>query len=303
MFHTQPLSQRDPRWSNQWLGFGDASTTLGSDGCTLTCLTLVANGFGFADTPASLNEKLKSLGPNIGFSGPLIVFSGLPAADDGISLQNIIFCTNLPAPMADIDAALDAGLPVVVELDQSPSPGLQNHWVVIYARENGDYLIHDPWPVPAESGVSLVGRYGFAGSPVQIIDIAVFYAGSINPAPVQPPQPLTLVVIDTPEIAQAGGLALRDAPISGTVLKRLPAGTLLRVNELGDQALLKVGHSGEWFAVTVADGLNGFVAAWLVQAPAPKDLMRPLLVRHPLPPVANPSLSGIVQPPLRRTEG
>ncbi len=295
MFSTQPLSQRDPRWSDWPLGFGDASTTIGSDGCTLTCLTMAANGFGFTETPQSLNDKLKALGQNMGFSGPLIVFSGLPSALAGISLQSVVFCRNTPAPMADIDAALDTGFPVIVELDHSTAPGLQNHWVMIVGRSQGDYLINDPWPVPAEPPVSLTGRFGFAGTPAQIITIAVFYQGPLT----QAVQPLTLSVVDTQEIANFGGLALRFAPMVGRVIKRLPAGTRLSVNEAADQAMQKVGQWGEWIAVTTLDGMSGYVAAWLVQANHNPMLLSLAPHIHSLPKVADPALIGVVQPPLR----
>ena len=150
IFKTSPQSQRDPQWKDVTLGF-DGSITIGSDGCTLTCLTMIANGFGFQETPATLNARLKALGPGNGYLGGRMVWSGLPAALPGIVLQNLGVYRGSPANMDIIDAAIDAGLPVAVELDHSPSPGFQNHWVVLYGRQDGDYLIHDPWPVPAEA--------------------------------------------------------------------------------------------------------------------------------------------------------
>jgi hypothetical protein len=281
MFNTNPLSQRDPQWKNVVLGFGDPSITIGSDGCTLTSLTLVANGFGFNETPATLNEKLKALGPGRGFSDALMVFGGLAAALPGMQLKNFVLCRDSAAPMADIDAALDAGKPVVIELDQSPSPGLQNHWVVLYGRQDGDYLMHDPWPVPAEPGIPLTQRYGFAGAPAQIITAAVFYdnpnfqpqggTGRTGPitAPVVRRDKLSVAVSDAPDIRAAGGLALRDAPVSGNVKTRLLPGTLLDVREDIAAAGARIGQVGQWLNVSTADNNVGFVAAWLVHAEGP----------------------------------
>src|SRR5512133_1723379 len=142
MVSIQPLSQQDPRWSSITLGFGESDTTIGSDGCTLTCLTMVANGFGFSETPESLNEKLKNLGRGKGFLGALMVWNGLPQAVPGIVLANLAVCRSVPAPLDTINATLDAGKPVVVEVDRTLAPGVQNHWVVIYGRQGDDYLMH-----------------------------------------------------------------------------------------------------------------------------------------------------------------
>ena len=65
MFQVQPFSQRDPRWKDNLLGT-DNSSTIGSYGCLLTCLTMVADAFGASETPATLNNKMKAAG---GFPG------------------------------------------------------------------------------------------------------------------------------------------------------------------------------------------------------------------------------------------
>ncbi|HEY3343018.1 MAG TPA: hypothetical protein VGK81_13405, partial [Anaerolineae bacterium] len=299
-FKTAPLSQRDPQWKDITLGFGDASSTIGAYGCTLVCLTMVANGMGFDESPATLNDKLKALGPGNGYLGPLMVFSGLAAALPGIKFTNFVRCRDVPAPMADVDAALDAGNPVVVEVDYSPSPGLQNHWVLIYARQDGDYLIHDPWPIPVEASASLAQRYGFVGGPAQIITSALFYTGQ-NP---NTRQPYLVVVDNNQDIADVGGLALRDAPLTGAVQTRIPSGVTLKVVEPISSALRKLGQFGQWLTVETSDGRIGSVAAWLVHA-QPSALTIIASGEHELtlatPPsdaVSDPRLVGVVQPPL-----
>jgi hypothetical protein len=273
MFNTAPLSQRDPRWKDIPLGFTSGAETIGSDGCTLTCVTMLVNGFGFNETPASLNEKLKQLGANQGFFGALIAWFGVPRVSAGLKLNKLVDCRAVPAPMAEIDAALDAGKPVIVELDMSPNPGLQNHWVLIYARQGGDYLIRDPWPAPAEASASLTQRYGFAGAPAQIITYVVFYDHpNFTPQPPQPPAPtptqLVIVVNNQPDIVSAGGLALRDRPnaVGTTVIKRLPVGTELTPLEAAATVQQKVGVFNQWLNVKAADGTSGWVAAWLVHS-------------------------------------
>ena len=56
-FTPNHLSQRDPRWASEKLGF-DTTVTIGTDGCTLTCLTMLVNGYGFSETPSTMNRKL-----------------------------------------------------------------------------------------------------------------------------------------------------------------------------------------------------------------------------------------------------
>lgn len=307
MFNTQPLSQRDPRWRDIPLGFSTDGRTIGSDGCTLTVVTMLANGFGFSETPATLNDKLRALGPNQGFFGALIAWYGIPRVLSGLKLNKLVDCRNVPAPMAEIDAALDDGRPIVAELDMSPGSGFQNHWVLIYARRGGDYLIHDPWPEPAEPSASLVQRYGFAGSPAQIITYCAFFDNPNFRPPNGPPPPAattTVVVVnDTPDVHAAGGLALRNQPnaIGTQVLQRLPAGTVLTLLEPMASAKQKIGVYAQWLNVAAPDGTPGWVAAWYVHArevTATKALPRPTLPSKRRS-VREPDLDSAVQPPLR----
>jgi len=270
MFYTLPLSQQDPQWKDILLGFTTEGRTIGSDGCTLTCVTMMANGFGFQETPATLNDKLKAIGPNQGFFGALLAWYGVARALPGLRVSKLVECRQTPAPMGDIDAALSAGKPVIVELDMSPSPGFQNHWVLIYARQGNDYLIHDPWPFPTEQRALLTERYGFAGPPAQIITYCAFYDCSVS----QPPTNLSIVVNHSPDVLAVGGLALRDQPsVVGTrVLQRLPAGTVLTLLEPASSAIQKVGVFNQWLNVAAPNGQRGWVAAWYVHAREARDV-------------------------------
>lgn len=270
-FHTQPLSQRDPQWSAMRLGFSTEGHTIGSHGCTLTCVTMMANGFGYQETPASLNVKLRALGPNQGFFGSLLAWYGVIRVLPSLQLEHLIECRHKPAPMEIVDKALANGKPVIVELDMSPSPGFQNHWVLIYGREGSDYLIYDPWAWPVEERTTLTERYGFAGDPAKIITYVVVYNNPcFNPPPYPslPQQELILVVLDTEDIQAMGGLALRDRPgvYGSQVIRRLPAGTQLKPIEPLTSAKQKVGVFGQWIQVTTLDKTQGWVAGWLVSS-------------------------------------
>ncbi len=296
-FTPNVLSQRDPRWKDEQLGF-NPSVTLGTDGDALTCLAMLVNGFGFNETPSSLNAKLKALGNGVGFLGGLIVWPGLASAFPGLLFQRIVVCRDTPAPIADIDASLDAGQPLLVEIDRSPTPGLQNHWVLVYARQADDYLILDPFPQPPDNAPArLIARYGADRHPAEFISTVAWYDlfGAPTPAPVpastpepvfpsqpvtppepvpapqpvtpppSPPAPLTLSVRVLESIG-AVGLRLRDQPdANANTLAILSAGAALTVLEPPDQVRLKVGQTGQWLNVATLAGLSGYVLAWFVE--------------------------------------
>src|SRR5512138_3895353 len=138
------LSQQDPQWKNDLLGFGDPGDTIGMYGCALTSVAMLVSGHGYNETPKSLNQKLKS---KDGFVSSGIRWDVVRQVHPEITLKENIPCENTDAPLARINAALDAGQPVVVRVDSSPAAGLQWHYVMIYARNGSDdYLMLDPWP-------------------------------------------------------------------------------------------------------------------------------------------------------------
>jgi len=65
------FSQLNKKWKNILLGFS-TTRTLGSDGCTITCLACVLN-----ITPAEVNTRLKAVG---GFSGALVIWAKIKEA-------------------------------------------------------------------------------------------------------------------------------------------------------------------------------------------------------------------------------
>jgi hypothetical protein len=274
------LSQRDPRWADEKLGF-DPTVTIGSGGDALTCLAMLVDGFGFHESPASLNEKLKVLGKGVGFVQSLIVWPGLASAFPGILYRRAIICRDSNAPIADINASLDAGQPLLVEIDRSPVPTLQNHWVLVYARTPEDYLILDPYPWPPDTSlIGLLERYGDERDPAEFITTVVWYEALVVPAPVPTPTPVGL---STPGAAASTefsqdfcvrvvesvgqvGLRLRDqAAAEAATLSILPAGDSLTVLDAPDQAAARIGRTGEWIQVRNRIGLSGYVAAWLVE--------------------------------------
>ena len=316
MFNTNPISQRDPRWKDIRLGFSSEGRTIGSDGCTLTAMTMIANGYGFTETPATLNEKMKALGAGGGFIDALIVFAGLERACAGMDLLGVFNCRDVAAPLGDIDAALAAGRPVLVEVDRAPGPTTNFHWVVLIGKQGNDYLMRDPFPVPAESGDALVNaRYGMGRPVEQTISFVVYYTGPRKPTPPRPTPntggQVVVVVNNDPDIIAVGGLALRGTPeVGNNLIKRLPAGTELATLETAQVVRAKIGVPNQWLNVAT-NGNQGFVAAWLVQeksgtraiaragAKAPTTLARRSGTRRVDAPVSEPDAPPVMQPPLR----
>jgi hypothetical protein len=276
MFKVQPLSQTDPRWKDKPLGT-DNSSTIGKYGCLLTCMTMVANGYGFQETPDTLNEKMKSMR---GFQGAMVIPGALPAALPGMRYKKYQPCENYPAPMDEINATLVTGKPVIVMVDYSPAVGVQNHWIVLVDRKGSDYVIQDPYPYPAETKeVLLTKRYGFAGSPQNIIQAALWLEGDVEQPPQPKPTPKPIPTSGFAVYASVDALALRTQPVvaEDTLIKRLNIHAKLFVSEDVASAKPKIGQQGEWLKVIDADeGYEGYVAAWYVspeatpQPPAPK---------------------------------
>ncbi|MGH2523634.1 MAG: SH3 domain-containing protein [Anaerolineales bacterium] len=271
------LYQNDERWKDKFLGF-DNESTLGKFGCLLTSLAMVSNAFGADVTPESLNEKMKAAGA---FQGPWVRAFMIGSALPNVKyVKNVESQGDLPAPMAEVDAYLASGKPVIVEVDYAPDPGIQNHWIVIYAKQGDDYLIRDPWK-GAKSSATLVQKYGFAGGPAQIINRVIFLDGApvqgattTSAAPPATPKPVT----SPPPPAQTSfgpgfvvmsnvdALTLRSQPqiSNANVIRRLSANSKLLVLEQEASAKAKIGVKDQWLKVRDIEGREGYVAAWYV---------------------------------------
>jgi hypothetical protein len=81
------------------------------------------------------------------------------------------------------------------------------------------------------------------------------------PAPATPAQPATKLTVKT----TSDSVSFRSAPRVGddTFIAYLTKGTVLQVVEGGTPAS-KIGVQGQWLQVQLADGRQGYVAAWYV---------------------------------------
>jgi hypothetical protein len=268
VFETKALYQNDPKWKNVKLG-NQNQETIGTWGCLLTSLTMVANGFGYNETPETLNRKLKSVE---GFQGALVKPAVLPNVCPGVRYKGYQPCENAPAPMAQVDAALAAGMPIIVQVDWSPKAGLQTHWVVLYGKEGDRYLMKDPYRYGGDSPdkkLYLTDRYKHSGKdPATAITGLVWFEGQssgTSATPTEPPKPKPKVNVPADSFAVFGtadGLAFRSEPaISGALISRLPLSVKL-ISLEGGSSKKKVGVVNEWLHVQDPDGDQGYVAAW-----------------------------------------
>jgi len=276
------LSQQDPQWKNDLLGFGDPGDTLGMYGCALTSVAMLVSGHGYSETPKTLNEKLKAAN---GFVSSGIRWDVVNKVHPQITLKEQIFCENTDAPLAKIDAALAAGQPVVVRVDSSPAPGLQWHYVMVYARKGNDYLMLDPYPYQPGTAKEdlLMARYS-RGNPLQrsIQQILIYQCstagGTIStpttstPTTDTPPsQPTTGTSLGSGPRARVmaevtWGLNIRsstDTSSMANLVVNVKAGTELALTEANAES--KLGVNGQWVRVRTAQGQEGFAAAWYLE--------------------------------------
>jgi len=276
------LSQQDPQWKNDLLGFGDPGDTLGMYGCALTSVAMLVSGHGYNETPKSLNEKLKAAN---GFVSSGIRWDVVSKVHPQITLREQIFCENTDAPLAKIDAALAAGQPVVVRVDSSPAPGLQWHYVMVYARKGNDYLMLDPYPYQPGTAKEdlLMARYS-RGNPLQrSIQQILIYQCSTAGGTISTPTTSTPTTNTPPSTPTAGtslgsgprarvmaevtwGLNVRSSTDTSTMANlvvNVPAGTELALTEANAES--KLGINGQWVRVRTAQGQEGFAAAWYLE--------------------------------------
>jgi hypothetical protein len=266
-------SQQDPQWKQDILGFGTAEDTIGYVGCALTSVTMLLNGHGYSETPKTLNQKLKNVG---GFAGAGIAWSAVNKIYPNVTLKAFIPCGNSDAPLAQIDAALAAGQPAIVQVDRSPADGIQTHWVVLYARKGSDYLMLDPWPYQTDTTKEdlLMKRYAQGRTLQRAISHVILYEayGSGGTVNTPPSAPTTVTATTSGPSARVKaevtwGLNVRssiDTSSTSNIVVVAPAGSLLTLLEADGPS--KIGGVNQWVRVRTENGKEGFAAAWYLEA-------------------------------------
>lgn len=264
-------SQQDPRWKDIPLGSGPDS--IGYLGCALTSVAMLSSGWGFSETPATLNAKLKANG---GFVRQAIVWAGISKIYPALQSTGLTLVNDPPAPISQINASLASGQPAIVEVDSSPAPGLQTHWIVAYAVFGNDYLVLDPWPYPPDTGqVTLMSRFGHGRPLASAIKGVAWYQSTIGAPPPQAPPAGTDLYVRAVASATAG-LRLHPQPAlnSPASYAEMP-GVPLQVIEDKAGALAKIGQQDQWINIRDPQGHTGYVAAWFVEQAPPKSTPPP----------------------------
>ncbi len=265
MFTTKNLYQNDEAWAKTPLG--NSSETIGGWGCLLTSATMALNGIGYDETPVTVNEKMKKAG---GFQGAFFIPSVLPYIWSNCAYQDMQPCESSPAPIAQIDAAVAAGKPVILQVDWNKQAGIQTHFVLVKEKKGEDYSIYDPYKYGGDApgkDVLLTARYKYNGAKLASEISAVLWFNSYSSTPPEPPK-VTKVPVPADKYilyVMEDDLSLRAEPsVGGYLWKRMLLGTELICLEDKAKAKAKLGAQGQWIQVQDPKGDQGYVAAWYV---------------------------------------
>jgi len=265
MFKTQNLYQNDDKWKATKLG--NSNETVGGWGCLMTSTTMMLNGIGYSETPETVNDKMKARG---GFQGAFFIPSILPYIWPNCAYRDMQPCESSPAPIQQIDAAVAAGKPVILQVDWNKQAGIQTHFVLVKDKVGDDYILYDPYKYPGDGpdkDVLLTKRYKYNGATLEKEISAVLWFDSYSSAPPEPPK-VTKVPVPADKFviyAAEDDLALRaDPSVGGYLWKRMPMGTELTCLEPKATVKAKLGVNGQWINIQDTNGDQGYVAAWYV---------------------------------------
>lgn len=181
-----PLSQRDLRWASLRLGTVNG-VTIGSDGCLITDMCMLATYYGHPILPNELNDILTSR--NLYYDGDLFVHSSITKIFFDIKFDKVVFCESVAAPLGEIKAYLDQGKPVVAALINS---GVR-HFILITGYEGDRIFANDPWQ---GDQIAINDRWG---DPAKKILQVNFFSGPVPVQIVPTPQPVEPIPVITPQ--------------------------------------------------------------------------------------------------------
>ena len=130
-------SQRDARWASHPLG---TKSTIGANGCLMTCVSMVCNHFGHASNPLQLNDWLTA---NEGYlDGNRFLWASIERLYPDMKFDGFVY-----NPTAQqIKAVILAGVLPIMYVDfNDDTPLDEMHWVLGIGVTNDDVLIADPW--------------------------------------------------------------------------------------------------------------------------------------------------------------
>jgi uncharacterized protein YvpB len=157
------MSQRTQLWSRQALG-RDPVDTIGSSGCALTAVTMVASAYGYQTNPSQLNQWLTAHGGYI--ENDLLLWRQATAVTQGSVRWQWLHVPGMVSQLRTddqdiedlpsltlVETQLDAGRLVVAEVRLYGGM----HFVVITGHRGDILYINDPW---FGDRTTLQARYG-----------------------------------------------------------------------------------------------------------------------------------------------
>jgi hypothetical protein len=180
-----------------------------------------------------------------------------------------------------------------VQVDSSNAPGIQTHWVVLYAKKDDDYLMLDPWPYQPDITREdlLMRRYARGNALRRAISHVILYDAYGSGGPVTTPSQPTTVPASTAfgcarvRDSVTWGLNIRssvDTTTTANIIAMVAAGTQLDLLEADGES--KIGAVNQWVRVREPGGKEGFAAAWYLERIA---VATPAPVPEPAPPSTN----------------
>lgn len=149
MINLPTFSQNNSLWRDVLLGFNTSTYTIGSHGCLITCLTAIANYYGGKDTPETMNDKMKSVKgfTNGGFYRWGYIEKIYPTINEEWKGRYPNPLTN--ANLQLIKDSIDAGVPVMCEIDSAPNTAIPDQHFVVFIgynpKDENDFTIMDAW--------------------------------------------------------------------------------------------------------------------------------------------------------------
>ena len=137
LYYGPVYNQRDIRWTAHPLG---TKSTIGANGCLMTCVSMVCNHFGHASNPLQLNDWLTA---NEGYlDGNLFLWDAIGRLYPDMRFDGFVY-----NPTAQqIKAVILAGvLPIMFVDFNDDTPLIEMHWVLGIGVMGNDVLIADPW--------------------------------------------------------------------------------------------------------------------------------------------------------------
>ena len=134
-------NQRDSQWGNKFIGNSDSS--MAEYGCLVTSMAMITSHYGKSLTPGDI------AGSSSPFFGSTAYMLQGTWTVNGVTTTR----TRLGSSLSNIDDELNAGRPVIVGIYGGP-----DHFLVIKAKKNGEYIMNDPFPEGA-ANIKFTDKY------------------------------------------------------------------------------------------------------------------------------------------------